>query len=55
MPKPRTTKDLSSKEVALIVALRTRFTHGVVEITMRDGTPQHIRRAWENDALETAG
>lgn len=43
--------EVSPKEFALITALRKRFTFGEVVITMRDGQPQHIKRAWENDSL----
>ncbi len=45
--------DLSPKEFALIMALRKRFTFGEVVITMREGMPQHIKRAWENDSLSS--
>ena len=39
--------------MALILALRGRFAHGEVVVMMRDGSPQYIKRAWENDVLST--
>ena len=44
---------VSPKEMALILALRGRFAHGEVVVMMRDGSPQYIKRAWENDVLST--
>ena len=46
---------LRPKEVSLIIALLTKFTHGEVVISMRDGVPQHIKQAWRNDALVADG
>lgn len=52
MEKPKAVL-LSPKEQALIIALRGKFGHGEVIVVMRDGVPQYIKRAWENDGLST--
>ena len=41
--------EISSNEKMLLIALRERFTHGEVVIVVREGEPQYIKRAWENE------
>ena len=52
MKENKTNIEVNEKELALLIALRTRFTFGEVVITMRDGVPQHIKTAWINDSLK---
>lgn len=42
---------LTSNEKALIIAIRDHFKYGEVIITVRDGVPQFIKRAFESKDL----
>lgn len=43
---------LNNCEKALIIVIRTKFKHGIVEVMVRDGKPVYIKRAWESEELD---
>ena len=47
--------DLNNGEKALIIAIRTKFQYGTVEVLVRDGKPIRIKRAWESEELDDKG
>ena len=44
---------ITDNEKALIIAMRTKFDYGTVEVVVKGGEPKYIKRAWESAQLDS--